>query len=278
MQSDVKLVKAWSGGAAKSQANGCGHLDASLAREQGVFSRFIFEDQCTGETFTTYIEPLAGLTRHPEALCLDKNADKLGDRGYIVLGQTSETCAHALPSRAAFRAPFARMLVFDLGASTYTTPVGADSQRWFVESYARHGFAVSEYYAWEAGKHDPVAIWAEVPGDLKPHYHWLNIPATPDAESMDNPWNFLRAIATPDDFVAVKLDIDNTPVETAFMEQLFKDPKLQALVDEMFFEHHVNVENMWRYWKTQKEKVYLKDTYSMILQLRQKGIRFHSWP
>jgi hypothetical protein len=44
------------------------------------------------------------------------------------------------------------------------------------------------------------------------------------------------------DYVVVKLDIDNTPVETAFMDQIINDPELQALIDEMMFEHHVNVQ------------------------------------
>lgn len=46
---------------------------------------------------------------------------------------------------------------------------------------------------------------AQIPGDLKPYYHWLNIPASSDPESSDNPWNFIRAIAKPTDHVFVKV-------------------------------------------------------------------------
>jgi hypothetical protein len=68
-----------------------------------------------------------------------------------------------------------------------------------------------------------------------------NIPATADPESEANPWNILRKIATPKDYVVVKLDIDNTLVEEQFIAQLRASSDLHNLIDEFYFEHHVNV-------------------------------------
>ena len=72
-------------------------------------------------------------------------------------------------------------------------------------------------------------------------YNRYNIPATADEKSPDNPWNFIRILAKPEDYVVVKLDIDNTPIEEQFIAQLRASSDLQSLIDEFYFEHHVNV-------------------------------------
>ncbi|KAG5178779.1 hypothetical protein JKP88DRAFT_168563 [Tribonema minus] len=284
MVNDIDKVRLWETGAEHSQ-KGCGLLDPALSHSPHVFSRFVYEDTCTGQTVETYIEPLAGLTRHPRALCMDRfpRRSKNINRGYIVLGQSADACGpcHARARSALRNVPSAaprRLLVFDLGASLYSSGPGGNSQKWFVESYARHGLPVSEYYAWEAAPLDSAKVWAQIPEWLKPTYHWHNVPADPAPESENNPWDVLRAVAAPEDYVVVKLDIDNTEVEERFMAEMRGDARLRALVDEMFFEHHVNVPIMWRYWGTQGERVYLNDTYAMVQELRSEGIRFHSWP
>jgi hypothetical protein len=68
-----------------------------------------------------------------------------------------------------------------------------------------------------------------------------NIPATADEKSHDNPWNFVRKVAKSEDYVVVKLDIDNTPIEEKFIAQLRASSDLHSLIDEFYFEHHVNV-------------------------------------
>ncbi|KAG5176552.1 hypothetical protein JKP88DRAFT_269205 [Tribonema minus] len=271
-------VAAWDEGVATSQKSGCGALDSRL-RDDAVFSRFVYRNTCTDEEASMAIEPLAGLTRHPRALCFP-GEDKLIDRGYLVLGRTSPKCATrvAEPAALSMAVPDQRVLLFDLGASKYTSGGGGASQQWFVDTLKLHGVTKLEYWGWEAHGEDPIKVWAELPGDLKPYYHWINIPAHPDPDSSDNPWNFIRSVAKPTDHVFVKLDIDNSPIEFQFMQQLQADPELQLLIDEMFFEHHVNVELMYRYWHTQREAQRLSDTYAMVGGLRRKGMRFHSWP
>lgn len=37
---------------------------------------------------------------------------------------------------------------------------------------------------------------------------------------------------------AIKLDVDNSPVELAFMAEVKRDPELRSLIGELFFEQH----------------------------------------
>ncbi|KAG5183373.1 hypothetical protein JKP88DRAFT_257624 [Tribonema minus] len=265
-------VRAWDEGALMSQRDGCGALDSRL-RDTSVFSRFVYRDTCTGKEASMAIEPLAGLTRHPRAVCY--TTDVLTDRGYLVLGRTSPMCKTHMAEPAALSM---RVLLFDMGASLFSSGYGGASQQWFVDTLKLHGVSRLEYWGWEAHTEDPTAVWAEIPGDLKPFYHWMNIPAIPDHLSSDNPWNFIKATAKRTDHVFVKLDIDNSPIELEFMQQLQADPELQVLIDEMFFEHHVNVEPMNQYWNTHNEPMKLRDTYEIVGGLRRSGMRFHSWP
>ena len=48
----------------------------------------------------------------------------------------------------------------------------------------------------------------------------------------------LREVATPDDFVALKLDIDDPPTEQSIVHALLRDHDTLRLVDELFFEYH----------------------------------------
>jgi hypothetical protein len=72
----------------------------------------------------------------------------------------------------------------------------------------------------------PLACHPQVPAVLRPWYHWFNIPASSDPKSGDNPLNHIRAVARPEDYVLLKLDIDCTPVEEAIIAQLLSDPTL----------------------------------------------------
>ena len=58
--------------------------------------------------------------------------------------------------------------------------------------------------------------------------------------------------------------------------QVLNDTSISSLIDEMFFEMHVTVNEMKPYWGTPPGQ--LKDTYILFTKLRQLGIRMHSWP
>jgi hypothetical protein len=76
--------------------------------------------------------------------------------------------------------------------------------------------------------------------------------------------------------VIIKLDIDTPILENELLNQILNDPSISSLIDEMFFEMHVGVNEMRLYWGNQPGE--LKDTYVIFTKLRQLGIRMHSWP
>jgi hypothetical protein len=239
--------------------------DAWVAREDGVFSHMAFVNSCTGETLVDSIEPLAGLTRHPY-YCL-KGGDYLVDKSYIQVPTT-------VPRK--LTAPTSRLLYFDLGASLYDTGGGGASQEWIVDEYERTGVQFSGIWAWEAQPHPPEDVWNRVPSHLKPIYHWYNIAANPSPGHADNALEYIRRMATADDYVVVKIDIDNNPVEETILQQITESDDILALIDELYFEHHVDVAPMHAYWGRIPGRA-LADTYALFAKLRQKGVLAHSW-
>ena len=172
-----------------------------------------------------------------------------------------------------------RALFFDLGASLYHTGNGGASMSWFVNAYRARGITFDRIFAWEAKLHTDATIYATMPPSIVDRISYYNLPANTTPGEKHNPWRTLRAVAAQADFVVVKIDIDNTPVEEALLEQLLADRTLSALVDEFYFEHHVLNTPMWHYgWTggTVTEHT-LVHSYNLFSRLRERGIRAHSW-
>lgn len=78
-------------------------------------------------------------------------------------------------------------------------------------------------------------------------------------------------------------DIDTWAVENALVAALLADATALGLVDEFYFEDHVNFSEMLGWWdNTYNPKQYdpsrsLSDSYHQFLRLRQLGVRAHSW-
>jgi hypothetical protein len=132
---DRQRIEAWVQGAGHSQ-KGCGQLDPYFPAHNDTFSQFVYKDSCSGELYSTYIEPLAVLQRHPYAHCIDDKPGYLVNRGYLVLGQGNDNCAATQGERAVktangLRPDYAkggRTIVFDLGASYFSSGEGGASQ------------------------------------------------------------------------------------------------------------------------------------------------------
>jgi len=172
-----------------------------------------------------------------------------------------------------------RALFFDMGASLYHTGNGGASMSWFVNQYRARGISFDRIFAWEAKQYTDATIYATMPPSIVDRISYYNVPANTTPGTKHNPWRTLRAVATPKDFVVVKIDIDNTPVEEALLEQLLADSALSSLVDEFYFEHHVLNTPMWHYgWKRDTVTTHtLVHSYDIFSQLRVLGIRAHSW-
>ena len=267
----------WAANVGRYQDDVCGHFNAQPQRaavwltsiEQAdafprdVFSYHVYGDSCTKQQEAYPIEPLAGLTRHPH-MCL-KGGDYVVDKSYMLIPPH-------LPIRTTGKAYY-----FDLGASYYDEGAGGASQSWLIDMYESRGVRFDGVYCWEAQKLNTERVWATIPAHIRPVYHWYNVPADPAQGHADNPLTILNATAQSADYVVFKLDIDNTPIEEAFIEQILASERLLGLIDAFYFEHHVNVGPMNPYWGTSNAPQRLKDTYSIFTRLRERGVAAHSW-
>jgi hypothetical protein len=217
------------------------------------------------------IEPLAGILRHPK-VCTNEAAFVVR-KDYMVLDQWAVFNVGVQTTNKE-----RKFFYFDLGASTWTTGAGGASQGWFHSVYKDVCVSFDHYYAWEAKVTDPALIFNEIPSEVKPHYHWFNIPASTTIGHGDNPLTYVLSQTTPEDFVVFKIDIDNWQVEEAFINQILSSPALLLRIDEMFWEHHVNFQPMVKYWgKTIHTEFKMNDSLHLFDKLRSKGVRVHSW-
>ena len=172
--------------------------------------------------------------------------------------------------------------MFDVGASVYDSGLGGDSQKWFIENYRAKGIEFDHIYGWEAKITEPSEQWNSMPPEIMRKTSRYNIPANSEKDNPNNPWTFVREITKAEDFVAVKIDIDNPEIEIELVLQLLNDPVLLDLVDEFYFEHHVNGSPMqyqgWGDLRFQNvSHPGVEHSYKIFETLRDRGVRAHSW-
>jgi hypothetical protein len=68
--------------------------------------------------------------------------------------------------------------------------------------------------------------------------HFYNTPISNNFTLAEHPLNIIRSIFQAGDFIAVKLDIDNGPLETSIMNEIEQDPVLLSSIAEMMYEQH----------------------------------------
>jgi hypothetical protein len=281
-----------------------------------LFSRMMYAKRCgadrrdTGQKRAQLIEPLVGIIRDPLTICprpdgvpddvydsFDSGESPVQSKRHFLIGNAapwSDTPDKPMSWRVGGFEPWAldtsathcrrarQNILVDMGASTYSSWSGRPSAvgaSWFVDRFKRHDLAFDWIVSYEYQKYDPDEIYRTVPPDVLPHYIYYSQPVEKDPDGKWNPWRMLRGMGTtPNDYVVVKLDIDSPDIENPLVEQIMKDPSLQTLIDEMFYEHHVNTKAMWRFWRTEESQILLADTYKNFAFLRSKGVRMHSWP
>ncbi len=223
-----------------------------------LFSRFAFKNTCSGASRSVPIEPFAGTGRHPDTCG--------GSKDYLLIERSPP------PHRRAF--------FFDLGASLWTSGAGGPSQSWFYETYKKRNVNFDGIYAWEVSVHNPKEVFAQIPGSVRASYHWFNIPADPSPGSADNPFTILLQTALPEDMVVIKIDIDNSPIELKFIDLILKNQNISSRIDELFFEHHFNMQPMVGLgWGSSGSEsgMTMVDSAKIFLGLRRLGIRAHVW-
>ena len=240
-----------------------------------------------GSATSIALEPLAGILRDPRTACyngdrfqppLEAGQHELQERKPWVLldpALAAVAAVHAPKLHHALReAPYKRALLFDMGGSRWNDAAGS---RWLLNKFSGMGIHFEHIYVWEAKYLGPRDYWEGASSDVLSRVHFFNWPVTSKLNDIDNPFTTLLQVATPEDFVVVKLDIDHAPTELPLVFQLMTDAKLAALVDEFTFEHHVNLREMRKWWGDSVGGN-LTDSYTIFRTLRERGIHAHSWP
>lgn len=287
------------------------------AEEQPMLSKLV----CDGGKRIEYLEPLTGIARHPLAKvgCGLPSETGIFDISHLVL---ANRCNREPPRPQ-------KNLLYDLGCSTYSkiplcelhpkhrrcvnqgrasppppSPPPASSESLaavahgpslplFIELYRRNCIAFDRIYAWEAARYDPKLWWRDVPSDVRSKLEFHNVPV--DENSVDENVSFLKklkATAKPEDFVALKVDIDGGP-ELAIVEAIADSAELAALIDEIFFEYHFYFDGLvgpgWlirrpgvssgrrrRRFEIETNAT-VDDALGLMAKLRKRGIRSHFW-
>ena len=170
-----------------------------------------------------------------------------------------------------------RALYFDAGASFWGDGFGLKQ---VLAHYAAMGLPFDEVFAWESSRsYNGGDFFADAPPRIQHATHYVNMPVVTAPGDRNNPLSAIALVARPQDYVVFKLDVDNSAVELALTEQLASNATLLALVDEFFFEDHVDVREMHNFWpEFIGSGRFLSDSYSLFGRLRAAGVRAHSYP
>lgn len=239
-----------------------------------------------------YIEPLIGLLRDPLTICkydglssklLFNGGEGVQSKRFYLLGPSApyqNLYISTVDIAPWLNRPGSRKILFDLGSSFFngmSSTINSSSTigtRWFYEYFRSISLRFDRIIAFEARQYTPNDYWKQIPDDIIGSLTFINNGV--DKSGKFNPWNILKSIAKPDDYVIIKLDIDTPSLENNLANQVLNDPSISSLIDEMFYEMHVSVNEMRPFWGSPGGQ--LKDTYVFFTKLRQLGIRMHSWP
>ena len=267
----------------------------SISGSNDVWSTMAASELGDGGSSTTIVrlEPLAGYLRDPRTSCpglslmpaLDDREDSKGhiflDPVFYGLVSAALQAGKPLPPRA---------LLFDLGSTRWEpASVGLSGAAWILDEYAKMGITFDAVFAWEATPVSSREYFGAMPLELASRWHFYNFPvigprhegpaaSKPGAPGPDDPLALLRSVARPGDFVVFKIDIDAQQLEEDIIVELVLDEGLGALVDDLYFEHHVRNPVMSpRGWGGGQVRD-VKDSIGLFQALRRAGIRAHSWP
>ena len=185
----------------------------------------------------------------------------------------------------------------------------------FDGMYRSQCLPLERIYGWEAQEMDTKEWWKPVPASVRSRLTFYNIPISEEEEvdvekkeeaaaagsraralgsargaeptttwaERDGTFSaHLLSAVSPEDFVAVKLDIDHRKTEAAIADAIRRRPEVASRVDEFFFEYHFAFDDLDFGWHSGKgmpgavdETV--DDALWLMQRLRRKGIRAHFW-
>lgn len=288
------------------------------ALDEHYLSKFVVTSSCRGHetTRTEWIEPLSMHARHPYSLftCLkpsqypshltlnhmrkqfpqyfsaadNKDNVEIINLDYVLLAQRNNSSSSSFSSSSSSSSSGKHAggggggssFLLDAGTSTFES-----SLWWFTCAYLQRSIAFDRIFGWEYTLLEPGPFWEQVPSAVAPKYSFFNTKMSADPLHAQSPLRFIKQLATEEDFVAFKLDIDTPDVEIPTILQMLQDPELHSLVDEFFFEFHFRCEIMmicgWgREISTQSHglKMERAEVMKTFQTLRKAGVRAHFWP
>jgi len=140
-----------------------------------------------------------------------------------------------------------RGLFFDLGAALFGgwhgavvagDKDGAASQAFLYGRYHLRNVTITNLYSMELTGYSPSDVFSQMPADLIPALHWMNVPVSDEVGNKLNPLTTLKALRQADnhDLTVIKLDIDAWTIENALVDQLLADTKGEfGIVDEFHY-------------------------------------------
>ncbi len=273
------------------------HQSSTSTEYDALLSKMYYQYECAGSSqskllVSQYIEPLIGLLRDPLTICPYKNRSSTGDveeesalqsKRFFLVGpsapyQNFRTSSTVSIAPWLYR-PGSQTILFDIGSSYFNgvgngTSLSTFGMRWFYEYFRLNSLQLDRIIAFEVTQYSPQTYWDQIPDDIIGKLTFINVGV--DITGKYSPWNILKSIAKTADYIIIKLDIDRKSLENNLVNQVLDDKSISSLIDEMFFEMHVTVNEMLPYWSVQSGE--LKDSYILFTKLRQLGIRMHSWP
>ena len=252
-----------------------------------VFSRFVYRDGLTGETYYEYVQPLVSTLRHPVTCCdltyryqvqlHNPSRPKCRGTHYFMehRGQLVPPPRSLLREQDGGKFPDdTKYFYFDAGASDWLLGAGGPSLSYFHTLWSvHHGMHFDSIDAYEASTPSE-DFYKTVPEQYKPfvHYHNVYVRSQPEEEEGEGdarpflPFE-ITSKARKEDYVMFKLDIDSPGVEEANVHYLLANTSgILVYIDEFVYEFHLH-----------KSKYTLADWYRYFLKLRKAGVRAHSW-
>ena len=245
-----------------------------------VLSSLTFRNSCTNATVRVPIEPLVSFLRHPNTTCYSDDFEGVVvNKNYMFAPLSYEVIAkRAMHHHDRGAGMVTRVLMFDLGASLWDSGGGGASLSWFVKTYEDSGLKFDHIYAWEATVYPPVTLFMDIPEKILHRLSYYNVPVDSTPQSKHNPLTTLLDVCTKDDYVIFKLDIDNADLEQGIIRQIMESQTLLHLIDEIYFEQHTRGTPMQRIgWGDTNVLGSVSDSYKLFSELRQNGVRAHSW-
>jgi hypothetical protein len=234
-----------------------------------IASKFIFNDDKTGEEYYEYIEPLVGHLRFPVAGCLVNYPELFDFPSYVIPPPN-------------FDHVDGRKVLYDVGSKDWSR------MQYLMEEWRAHGldhfdfilsYATSED---DADSGDLFMSTVNSPPDTTVHRNHADLVGQP---SDDPSQLFLLDVISDqtrqEDYVILKLDRANANLKQHLVIYLMEHPEVH--VDEVLWEMNANGNTALQPWFDHNlnfdeiANMSIEDAYKMLLHLRFRGVRSHSW-